>query len=234
MFSPDPKPEARTKKRYKCKYCKEYYMMEKEEYQRNSLTARSKCCGSIDCLAQAAGRHIAKSRKEKRVERGKKKMDLKPRSYWENRLQDKVNQIVKMLDSAMPCIARPAAGGKMDAGHFHSVGSAKNLRYHFWNIHKQSVHSNQHKSGDTVAYISGLDIRYGVERREYILELHRLYPLMKVSTYDLRHKHYNKANLIIRELKSGNMLTRDECNMILGIHTSEYPADQVAAIQKVY
>jgi hypothetical protein len=54
--------------------------------------------------------------------------------------------------------------GKFDAGHYRTVKAASQLRFNEDNCHGQSVHDNQHLSGNVVEYRINLCKRIGEDR----------------------------------------------------------------------
>ncbi|NBW22180.1 MAG: recombination protein NinG, partial [Caulobacteraceae bacterium] len=59
-----------------------------------------------------------------------------------------------------------ALQGKYDAGHYYSVGSYPNLRFHESNVHGQCVTCNQHKHGNLLEYNEGIVRRIGKNKLE--------------------------------------------------------------------
>lgn len=138
--------------------------------QSNSL---QKVC-SVKCAVDLT--LIEKEKKRKREwnkERGEIIDKITTPSQWRNILQKFVNSYVRKRDHGGPCIScgKPLKG-KFDAGHFYSVGSYPNLRYHEDNIWGQCVRCNRDLHGNLLEYRKNLEIRIGTERMEQ-LELKR-------------------------------------------------------------
>lgn len=208
-FKPDPKKTSKTKTR-KCKVCKG------EIKSNNPLQT---VCGYKCAAVKGKGtkRHQINFKKVLADEKRQERLDNETLPQLKERLQKVINEIARKLDEEYPCIARPNAGGAMDGGHRHSVNSSPNLRFNLWNIHKQSVHSNQHKGGDETMYQQGLEIRYGTERAEWIKNMHALYPILKMNKDELRTA-IKKARQLKKKLQNGDKMTRDGCNDFLGIY----------------
>lgn len=95
------------------------------------------------------------------------------------------------------CCNKPLTG-KIDAGHFFSVGAYPNLRFNEDNCHAQRVDCNQHKHGNLIEYALNLPKRIGNERFENLYKI-KSDPL-KLSIPEIKEliKHYKTK---IKELK---------------------------------
>ena len=105
----------------------------------------------------------------------KAKLDsLKTASDYIKEAQVAFNAYIRVRDKNKPCIScgclpgDTVQGGKFDAGHYRSRGSASHLRYHLLNCHSQCVKCNRYLSGNVVEYRKGLIARIGAERVEQI------------------------------------------------------------------
>lgn len=201
------------------KTCKECGKSFKPTY-----TTLQRVCSSI-CAMNATRKHGLKQReKESKKEVRELKEKLKTLSEWKKDLQTEINLIVRLIDKGQPCIATGNFGGKMNAGHYISVGSNSTLRFHLDNIHIQSEHSNSWKSGDTLNYQKGIEAIYGKEYLEYMNSLQSFEPL-KMNITDVKEA-INKARLIVKGLKNGDgtytthqrVVMRSKINQQLGIY----------------
>lgn len=166
--------------------------------------------------------------KEKRKEHKEKKEKLKTLSDFKNDLQKEINTIVRLIDNGWGCIATGTKNGKMNAGHYISVGSNDTIRFHLENIWLQSEHSNQYKSGDTLRYQEGITLLYG---KEYLNRLNSLksIPPIKLTKEEIKDK-ISIARGIIKWLKlQDRMFTkeerismRSEFNSQLGIYEEKF------------
>ncbi len=69
---------------------------------------------------------------------------------------------------------------RLNAGHYHSVGSNHSLRFNLMNIWAQCHDCNGMNSGNTIGYNKGLIRIYGKEFQEYVeYQLPLDYPYMK-------------------------------------------------------
>lgn len=102
------------------------------------------------------------------------KEKLKTAGDYIKEAQVAFNSYIRVRDKNKQCISCPCLpgdtvqGGKFDAGHYRSRGSASHLRYHLLNCHSQCVKCNRYLSGNVVEYRKGLIARIGGERVEQI------------------------------------------------------------------
>jgi len=123
-----------------------------------------------------------KSRQETKVFREK----LKTLSDWKNDLQKEINAIVREIDKGHPCISSGRPLGKSyDAGHFLGRQAFPEVRYHLMNIYAQSVEQNQHKSGNVIGFMSGLEQVFGKEHLESVMALKSL-PSLRITIEEIK------------------------------------------------
>tara|TARA_R110002096_G_scaffold362717_1_gene555903 strand:+ start:138 stop:656 length:519 start_codon:yes stop_codon:yes gene_type:complete len=90
------------------------------------------------------------------------KESLKTASDYIKEAQTAFNAYIRTRDRSKPCIScgcpqgETVQGGKFDAGHYRSRGSAGHLRYHLLNCHSQCVKCNRYLSGNIVEYRTNL------------------------------------------------------------------------------
>lgn len=131
---------------------------------------------SFEHLIEFTRSKPAKEIARKAVKRDTKaKLDsLKTASDYIKEAQVAFNAYIRVRDKNKPCIScgclpgDTVQGGKFDAGHYRSRGSASHLRYHLLNCHSQCVKCNRYLSGNVVEYRKGLIARIGAERVEQI------------------------------------------------------------------
>jgi hypothetical protein len=138
----------------------------KKRFEPQYSTLQKAC--SVGCAAALAG--IERHKEDKRSwtkEKKERQERLMTASDWRRLLQITFNTFIRVRDQGKPCIscARPLVG-KFDAGHFYSVGSYPNLRYHEDNVWGQCVHCNRDKHGNPIEYGIKLPLRIGQERFE--------------------------------------------------------------------
>lgn len=169
---------------------------------------------------------------------GKKKIQTKQRKEFKNKkesiidyskkLQEKVNEIVRLIDVGLPCLARGYHPNQIHAGHIFSRGSNQSIRYNLHNIHRQSAQSNHYQNEDGLLR-EGLIKEYGKEYYDFILAL-RQTPSLEYSNQEF--KELNKhASAIARQLKKEGRIfptteerifMRNEINKQLGIYELKY------------
>jgi len=125
---------------------------------------------------------------------------LKTNANYVSELQKEINTIIRLIDKGSQCISTlKPLNQKFDAGHFYSCGSNPSLRFHLDNIHAQSVYANQYLSGDQMNYLNGLETVYGTNYRDYVVDLKRRYPILKLTNDELKEKIVI-AKKIVKEL----------------------------------
>ena len=186
----------------KCRYCKSAFQ---------SASSLDKFCGYKCAMAflatpEGAEKHKKVKAKMQRERITAKKEALKTKGEWTRDLQRVFNEFIRLRDSEQPCIscgvsngqlAEKWRGGKWDAGHYRSVGSAPHMRFDEANCHKQCKKCNNYDSGNHVEYRKGLIQRIGLEAVERIESEQK--PL-KLSIQDIKEllKHYRAE---VRRLK---------------------------------
>lgn len=162
-------------------------------------------CSNNDCRLIYALNYAKKQREQKEksarkqstLEKSVMKEKLKTLSEYKADLQKEINTLVREIDKGHLCISsRKPLNSKFDAGHFYSRGSNPAISFNLMNIYGQSVHSNQHLSGDQINFLEGLEIDFGTEYKDYVLSLKRLYPILKITIEDIKDKIYVVRGLI--------------------------------------
>lgn len=134
---------------------------------------------------EKAKKIIVKAEKKKDKDQREK---LKTLSDWHKDLQKEINLIIRIIDKNHPCISSNRnLGNSYDAGHLYGRQSNPHIRYHLFNIFAQSVHDNQHKSGNQLAFIDGIEKTFGVEIKNYCLSLKGL-KILKLSIDEIKDK----------------------------------------------
>lgn len=178
----------------KCRYCKQSFKAQ------NSL---QKFCSYQHAVAyldspEGVEKHRKVKAKMQRERITAKKEALKTKGEWTRDLQRVFNEFIRLRDSDQDCISCEASnaslvekwrGGKWDAGHYRSVGSAPHLRFTEANCHKQCKRCNNQLSGNSVDYRKGLINRIGLEAVE---ELEADQTPLKLTISDIKTllKHY--------------------------------------------
>lgn len=164
-----------------------------------------------------------KVEQSKKVEAKKKKDSI---TDFSKKLQDKVNEIVRLIDIGQPCLARGYHANQIHAGHVFSRGSSYTIRYNLHNIHRQSAQSNHFQNEDGLLR-EGLVNEYGQKYYDFISEL-RQCKALELSNLEFQQL-YKKACKIALELKKEGKVfdkkerieKRNEINNKLGIYPEE-------------
>lgn len=127
---------------------------------------------SWEC-ANAYTTKLAEKRKRqdeanKRKEYREAKEKQKTRADWMREAQQAFNAYIRERDKDFGCISSGRTTGAWDAGHYRSVGSCPELRFNELNVHKQSVHDNQHLHGNLIEYRKRLIERIGLDKVEWL------------------------------------------------------------------
>jgi hypothetical protein len=142
-------------------------------------------------------------------------------------LQKKINEIIRLIDYGMPCLATGILEYQMNAGHIHSVGSNDTIRFNFHNIHRQSANSNGSQKDDGKMLLRASK-EYGKEYGAFIEQLTQIKPI-KLSRAEMKEK-ITICNQIIKDLKidlkmhtkKERIELRNQFNIELAIYPEEY------------
>lgn len=200
----------------KCKVCKSVF--------KPLFSSLQKTCTKPGCVhtwyllnKDKADQNVLKDReKQARSEKIQGRERLKTKSDYERELQAEINAIVRLIDFGHTCIATGTMNGKMNAGHFLSVGSHPSVRFNLLNIWIQSEHSNSHKSGDSLRYRDGLEELYGKEFTDNLYAHLKQTEPIKLSIEELKEKKRIAKNIISTYKKLWEHLTlttADRLNM---------------------
>lgn len=198
----------------RCKNCKVKFT---PRYFNIKYCEKDECYSAMISVVRAK-QNKARVKEEKKATNVMKE-NLKTKSDYKKILQVLINQIIRLIDKDCPCIATNKFEGKMNAGHYISVGANDTIRFHLDNIHIQSEHSNSYRGGDTIRYQLGLKRVYGVEYFEYVETLQNTPPI-RLSIDDLKQK-ISLARSIVKELKDLNCIYDTETRIKLRAYYNE-------------
>jgi len=138
------------------------------------------------CIEHIAKRQADKARASREKKARKEKIEGRKRlmtvSDYEGKLQTEINAIIRLIDNGHNCMSclNDKTNKRLNAGHYHSVGSNHSLRFNLMNIWAQCHDCNGMNSGNTIGYNKGLIRIYGKEFQEYVeYQLPLDYPYMK-------------------------------------------------------
>lgn len=169
------------RRRRKCKECREWF----EPMRSNQIVCTPKCAYE---LSKKKG---WKKRKAKMKESVKTKSEhMKEAQYWFNRY-------IRLRDAEKPCISCGTFNGKMNAGHYRSVGTQPQLRFNEKNVHKQCEHCNSYLSGNLIEYRKNLIKRIGFDLVEWLEKEHKPLRLNVDEIKGIKLKYKKLCNLYL-------------------------------------
>lgn len=147
---------------------------------------------------------------------------------YKAKLQSKVQEIARLIDYGLPCLAR-AIRGQMHGGHVFSKGSSSNMRFNLHNIHRQCAQSNHWQNDDSL-FREGLKLEYGEDYFMFLVECRKT-PITNYKNEDYM-KFYEIACKLSLTLKKNvkdkplskiqRMELRNEINLALGIYPNDF------------
>lgn len=180
----------------KCKICGSEY-----EKKRMEHIVCSPACAIEYAKKWQAKQDEIRLKEERRLIRQKKEK-LQTLSDINKKAQRAFNAYIRERDKGNPCIScqapyREGFGGKFDAGHYRSRGSAPHLRFNENNCHGQCVKCNRYRGGNSIGYRYGLIQKIGLQAVE---ELEQNNEVKKFTREDLIniHQEYKQK---LKELK---------------------------------
>ena len=123
------------------------------------------CFDNDECLKVAKTLALEKSWKK---EKATLKKDLLTRSDYLKIAQQVFNAFIRKRDEHLACISCGTFTGKINAGHYRSVGSCPELRFNEFNCHKQCEKCNSYLSGNAGEYRRRLVKKIGINRVEWL------------------------------------------------------------------
>ncbi len=140
-----------------------------------------KVCSPMCAIAfanqEAARKYRAETREMKR------KFNETDRTYQTKKAREACHRYILKRDEREGCISCGIETGKMEAGHYKTVGHAPELRFTEDNIHKQCSQCNNFKSGNIPGYRVGLVKKIGEAR---VAHLERSHPPQNLTIEDLK------------------------------------------------
>ena len=172
------------------------------------------------------------SEKDRRAKTKQERINLMSVDLYRSKiLQPKINEIIRLIDFGNGCIATGATTGKMNAGHFTSVGANRGIALNLHNIFLQSEHSNSFKGGDEIRYLEGLRKTFSYDYAEFVIslrgaskkgfkkfELKEAYEIAKAVA--IRLKKDNKKRTSIERITLRNKIQKE-----LGLYNSFFDLD---------
>jgi hypothetical protein len=151
-------------------------------------------CDNIECKVAWSVKQIEKKEAKKRAKlRLEKKIGrelLRTRGEWLKLAQVEFNKYIRSRDEGQPCISCGRAElKKINAGHYLSVGSRPELRFHPFNCHLQCEHCNTYLSGNQAKYRIKLVEKIGADNVEWLEGPHEM-PKWTIEDIKEIKRHY--------------------------------------------
>jgi len=188
-----------------------------------------KFCLSNETCINAATNHVLNYNSEKEIKKRHKqiKLEIENSGVFKERLQSKIQEITRLIDKGLPCIATNVFPKQVHGGHVFARGGNSYMAMNLHNIHRQSAQSNHFQNDDGLMK-EGIKNEYGEEYLEFISDLRRtpcpeIAPLEYGAVYKKACKIANKlikANLTYSLKKRIEL--RNEINLDLGVYENEY------------
>ena len=163
------------------------YLCKKKVPEADAVIGQLKafCCMEhlLEWTKSEKGKQFTK--KAIRKESKERKEKLKTRSEYMKEAQVAFNAYIRERDSGKLCVSCGASegdmkiGGNFDAGHYRSVGSAPQCRFHIFNCFGQCKKCNNFLSGNVVEYRKELTLRIGA------IQLEKLENYNDIRKYDI-------------------------------------------------
>ena len=158
----------------KCRVCREVFT----PYSSLSVTCSIECAieHTKDKAEKKLKRDIKLAKQVVRFDLKRRKEKLKTRSDYEKEAQKACNSYIREIYKDYPCYTCGTTNPNIQycAGHFQSVGSSPEIRYHPMNIRKQcNFHCNSQKSGNIPEYRPRLIKEIGLKNVEWLESGHK-------------------------------------------------------------
>lgn len=206
-------------KEKKCAWCK-------KPFSPRYKTTEKVC--SVSCGIDWAKNDIKeKNAKLERKEKKVLKEGMLTHSDRLKALQKCINHIARLIDTDFPCISSNRTSGKWNGGHYYTVKAHPNIRFHLFNIYKQSFSDNHFKSANITEYTYNLHRIFGNDFvNNEIFTLDVKYPVLKLSIPEIKEK-IEICRGIIKRQEKGEFIAkttqerisiRIELNNLIGIY----------------
>ena len=161
----------------KCKSCKLLFE------PKNSLQSACSLICAVDLSKKKEGK-IALT-KAIRIDKQEAKIRLKTLSTYKKDLQVEINKLIRLIDEGCNCISCGTIKGKVNAGHYYSVGARPSLRFNLMNIYNQCEHCNTHLSGNLIEYRANLVSLIGECHLGFLYDLNLMYKDLKLMQHEI-------------------------------------------------
>lgn len=155
------------------------------------------------------------------------KSEVENSGVFKERLQTKIQEITRLIDKGLPCLATGVIPKQIHGGHVYARGGNSYMAMNLHNIHRQSAQSNHFQNDDGLMK-EGIKNEYGENYLNFISELRRtpcpeITPLEYGAIYKKACKIANKlTKLGLTYSVKKRIELRNEINLELGIYSIEY------------
>lgn len=155
------------------------------------------------CSPQCAAEIVRIARmKQERKELREAKQKVKSRSQWLKEAQVEFNRYIRLRDEDKPCISCGRFhSGQYHAGHYRSVGSTPELRFHEANVFKQCAPCNNFLSGNIVEFRRNLIGLLGAEMVDWLEGPHEPLHLTIPEIQAIKTKYKALCNELLKKRK---------------------------------
>jgi hypothetical protein len=186
------------------------------------------CLENENCI-DASVKYALEFNSQKSIEKRHKqiKVNIENSGVFKERLQSKIQEITRLIDKGLPCLATNVIPKQIHGGHVFARGGNSYMAMNLHNIHRQSAQSNHFQNDDGLMK-EGIKNEYGEEYLEFISNLRRtpcpeITPLEYGTIYKKACKVANKLiKLNLSYPLKKRIELRNEINLELGIYPSEY------------
>jgi len=200
----------------KCKICKTSFTPKYKEPFCQKPECRKAFVDSDQSKKFLKANATKAEKKAKQQDREKTKAmkeNIQKKSDFEKVLETAINALVQKIDFGHQCIScdnKRHSLARAHAGHYHSVGAQKYLRYHLVNIWLQCKKCNLDYSGNPIPYLRNIEAIYGKTVKEYMeYDLIRLSQPLKLSNQEYKELAA-KVRMINKRLPEGMVYTNDQ------------------------
>jgi len=169
---------------------------------------------TVECAVKVAAKRLEKKqRKEAKTRQLAEKQDkrehkarviaAKPLRWFLLKVEKVCHSYIRERDRLEPCISCGRwFDGNWHAGHFNSVGSHPELRFHEDNIHKQCFQCNAMKGGNRAEYEPRLIAKIGQEKVDWLNGPHQAANYTREQLLELEAYYKTKYKILIVERKN--------------------------------
>ena len=161
-----------------------------------------KFCDKKECQikerTQLALKNLAGIKKQKKKDLAVRKKELLTKGDYIKILQQLVNRYVRNRDGSYCISCDQPIKGKVDAGHFFSVGNYPSVRFDLRNINSQCISCNQFNGGSILEYRENLIKKIGQEQFNELDKLahqNRIFDIEEIKEMIEVYKKLNKNGI---------------------------------------